>query len=368
MPNKEPNFVRRARFVCCLCRCCVWTLPTCLRSTLACPTRAYYIFRHEIPINIKFPSQSAATAAPAAQPRPSHQPRPAAIDPPAQQPPDHFSSYPSQPPNASDAYLVLHASLYGIPPFCTRFAPHRPRGCRRRRVPVDRRPDIHRHPCMSPSSPTRSENVAHSSLPPFQTLEDGYVGRPPRYPQTPYALRFVPGTLLANWARALKKTTDWPHSVRSIRQKLKDMSVIITNPPQDSPYLDEEDAAEALMDQEACQRPISPRKQLSERDKDKLRRSVSHSPRYLPLNYLFTLLPGLPPVSTTPAIASSPQSFIPIRGPAPSLLHFPVLLRAPSSTVDAVLAHPLSCTRAPMAGPQRKLPASPANHPHRSDP
>lgn len=123
------------------------------------------------------------------------------------------------------------------------------------------------------------------SLHPLQTLEDGYVGRPSRYPHTPYVLRFVPENLVANWARALKRTTDWPHSVRSIRKKLREMSVIITNPRQDSPFLDDEDAAEALMDEEARERPISPRKQLSERDKDKLKRSVSHSPHSLLPSY-----------------------------------------------------------------------------------
>ena len=154
---------------------------------------------------------------------------------------------------------------------------------------MDRRPDIHRHPCMSPPSLTCSENVAHCSpnlFPsPLQTLEDGYVGRPSRYPQTPYVLRFVPENLVANWARALKRTTDWPHSVRSIRKKLREMSVIITNLPQDSPHLDDEDAAEALMDKEARERPISPRKQLSERDKDKLKKSVVHSPHSLLPSY-----------------------------------------------------------------------------------
>ena len=126
---------------------------------------------------------------------------------------------------------------------------------------------------------------------PFQTLEDGCVGRPSRVPQTPYVLRFVPDNLVVNWARTLKRTTDWPHSVRSIRKKLKEMSVIITNPSQDSPYLDDEDAAEALMDQEARQRPISPRKQLSERENDMLRRSVFHHPRSsLSTTQVFTLL------------------------------------------------------------------------------
>jgi len=119
----------------------------------------------------------------------------------------------------------------------------------------------------------------------LQTLEDGYVGRPPRYPQTPYNLRFVPENLVANWARALKRTTDWPHSVRSIRKKLKEMSIIITNPVQGNPYLDDEDAAEALMDAEACERPSSPRKQLSEREKNRLKRSVFHSLRSLQPNY-----------------------------------------------------------------------------------
>jgi len=120
---------------------------------------------------------------------------------------------------------------------------------------------------------------------PWQTLQDGYVGRPSRYPQAPYLLRFVPANLIAKWARALKKTTDWPHSVRSIRKKLKEMAIIITNPAQDDPYLDEEDAAEALMDEEARERPLSPRKQLSERDKDRLKRSIFHSPHSLLPNY-----------------------------------------------------------------------------------
>ena len=116
----------------------------------------------------------------------------------------------------------------------------------------------------------------------WQTLQDGYVGRPPRCPQAPYSLRYVPEHLVGKWARALKRTTDWPHSVRSIRKKLKEMSVKITDPVQDITYLDDEDAAEALMDEEARERPISPRKQLSERDKDRLKRSVFHYPHSLP--------------------------------------------------------------------------------------
>ena len=63
------------------------------------------------------------------------------------------------------------------------------------------------------------------------------------------------------------------------------MSVIITNPVQGHPYLDDEDAAEALMDEEARERPISPRKQISERDKDKLSKLVSRSLRSLLPNY-----------------------------------------------------------------------------------
>lgn len=63
------------------------------------------------------------------------------------------------------------------------------------------------------------------------------------------------------------------------------MSVIITNPVQGDHYLDDEDAAEALMDEEARERPISPRKQISERDKDKLSKSVSRSLRSLSPNY-----------------------------------------------------------------------------------
>lgn len=63
------------------------------------------------------------------------------------------------------------------------------------------------------------------------------------------------------------------------------MSVIITNPVQGHPYLDDEDAAEALMDEQARERPISPRKQISERDKDKLSKLVSCSLRSLSPNY-----------------------------------------------------------------------------------
>jgi hypothetical protein len=63
------------------------------------------------------------------------------------------------------------------------------------------------------------------------------------------------------------------------------MSVAITNPVQDNSYLDEEDAAEALMDEEARERPVSPRKQLSERDKDRLKRSVFRSPHSISPNY-----------------------------------------------------------------------------------
>lgn len=54
-----------------------------------------------------------------------------------------------------------------------------------------------------------------------QTLEDG--SPPSRWspPATPYALTYLPDNLVENWARELKRSADWPHSVRAIRKKIR---------------------------------------------------------------------------------------------------------------------------------------------------
>lgn len=65
-----------------------------------------------------------------------------------------------------------------------------------------------------------------NARPRIQTIEEG---QPPTVthwsvPTTPYVLPFLPDNLVNIWARHLKKSTDWPHSVRSIRIKLKVMA------------------------------------------------------------------------------------------------------------------------------------------------
>ncbi|PVF95656.1 hypothetical protein CPB86DRAFT_816992 [Serendipita vermifera] len=58
-----------------------------------------------------------------------------------------------------------------------------------------------------------------------RTLEEGCPPNAARWsaPKTPYVLPFVPDNLLDVWARQLKRY-DWPHNVRQIRKKLRQMA------------------------------------------------------------------------------------------------------------------------------------------------
>jgi hypothetical protein len=63
----------------------------------------------------------------------------------------------------------------------------------------------------------------------IQTVEEG---NPPSVtewtpPTTPYVLPFLPTNLVDLWARQLKRSTDWPHSVRAIRSKLRNTAKIV---------------------------------------------------------------------------------------------------------------------------------------------